>query len=75
MLKKIKIEFRRLQVQHIEISEENGYDMPKTSQQLADLAVDIRDNIDSFVDRVKWETVDDIHIEEVKYIDEEEETK
>ena len=73
MLKKIKIEFRRLQIQHIEISEENGYDMPKTSQQLADLAVDIRDNIDSFVDRVKWETVDDIHIEEVKYIDEEEE--
>lgn len=69
MLEKVIIRVSRTQIQEIEISELNGYDMPKTSQELADLAIGIQNNPAQFIDE-DWELInDDTKVESVQFID------
>ena len=68
MLEKIIITASRTQIQEVVISKENGYDMPKTSQEFADLVLQIRNFPDQFIDSERWDDEDE-KVESVQFID------
>jgi len=71
MVEKIKIELRRLQIMEIELSEENGDEMPKNPAELARLAISINESPLAYIsDSDKWET-EDATLQKVEYNGEE----
>ena len=70
-LKEIRITLERVSTIEIVMNDENGYDMPKNSQELAELAVSIRNNRAFDIEDHEWKSDDtETNITSVEYIDE-----
>lgn len=69
-LKKIIVIVKEVRYQRIEISEQYGFEMPKSAEDIAQMAIDLREDVSSFIDddANTWDS--DLSVESIDWVEE-----
>ncbi len=65
---KVKFTITRVEQHEVEISAENGFDMPETIQQVIDMDNEIKNNPKLYVTNINGWVLDDMDVGKIEYI-------